>query len=153
MKQPGTAIAGIPVYSNPDPLDFLYHWLRISWAAILPGRLLDDTGDTAGYYVCSVRNIGYPILKSTHESRGHYQIELETSVTALAHTAAEESALAPESAFALSELTRTLCLTFDVATNPAGFVVQRATLRPHSAEAAALVHRYGGGKLPYIWPT
>jgi hypothetical protein len=151
VKRSGTAIGQIPVYSSPAPVDFVYHWLRISWIEIFPGRLIDQSGDTFGRHLCWIRSIGYPVSSSVREVAGHLQVEIETSVSALSHLVSEESSLDPDAIFALSAATRTLALTFELVTDSKGFVVKRVQLRPHSAEDAAVIQRYGGRKEPYLW--
>jgi hypothetical protein len=151
VKRTGTAIGQIPVYSNSDPIDYIYHWLRISWVEVFSGRLIDQTGDTSGRYLCCVRAIGFPVSSSVQEAAGQWRVSVETSVTALAHLANEESSLEPDAVYGLSSVTLTLALAFDLALDAYGFVVRRVELRPHSAEGAAMVQRYGGRKEPYIW--
>ena len=151
MKRSGTAIGRTPVYSEPDPIDFIYHWLRISWVEIFPGHLIDQSGDTLGRHLCCVQSIGYPISSSIRDSWGRNQVSIETSVTALAHLVSEESSLDPDTVFSLSSVTLTLALTFDLGMDGDGFVVKRVQLRPHSAEGAGVVQRYGGRKEPYVW--
>src|SRR5689334_8505730 len=110
MKLSGTAIGPTPVYSEPDPVDFVYHWLRISWVEIFPGRLIDRSGDTFGRYLCCVQSIGYPLSSSVREVAGQLEVVIETSVTALVHVVKEESSLKPDSVFDLSSVTLTLAL-------------------------------------------
>jgi hypothetical protein len=139
------------VYSSPDPVDFAYHWLRISWVEIFPGRLIDQTGDSFGHYLCCIRKIGYPIRAAVREAGPYLQVHLDSSVTGTSHIVAEESNLQPESVFDLATVTLTLSLTVHLTKDAYGFLVSRVHLRPHSAEGEPLVQRYGGRQELYVW--
>lgn len=151
MKQSGFAIWGVPIYSEPEPVDFLYHWLRCSWAAILPGKLIDQNGETSGFYACSAIAIGYPQLaaKSKRLFRP-LSVEIESCIDMMVHRVSEESTLSPESVFSLARKKASIGLTFEIVGRPGRLCVSRVLVRPFSKEGEGLVRNYGGRMQPYV---
>ncbi|MBL8874302.1 MAG: hypothetical protein JNM86_00725 [Phycisphaerae bacterium] len=151
MKQSGFAIWGIPIYSDPEPADFIYHWLRCSWPAILPGKLIDQNGETSGFYICSAVAIGYPqqIAKSKRIFRP-LRVEVESTMDMMARGISEDSALQPESVYSTVPIKATIGLSFDIIGQPGRLCVSRVLVCPFSREREEYVRNYGGRVKPYI---
>lgn len=146
MKQNGVTPSGLPVYSEDDPRDFLWRWLRIAWPHVLCGRFFDQTGDTFGYWVCAVTGVDCPAFApSVAPLCG------EWSMSVVTHTENEDSGLSPDTVFRLERNVWTFVFEADVGGCANGHWVRAFRIRRTTREGEAAAIRWGGDFGFYEW--
>lgn len=154
MIRRGTSPDGVPIYSEDDPVDFLWRWLRVCWPWVLSGRFFDNTGETAGWWLCAVTNVSKPTEPTLEDGRSRaVHITANLPIEVLAHTCNEDSNLNPLQVFRLSPLQCVLSIEAELKCHEGAFEVLAFRSRRTSRDAEGVAARYGGGNFGFhTWP-
>ncbi|MFI4881931.1 MAG: hypothetical protein ACIAQU_05035, partial [Phycisphaerales bacterium JB064] len=152
MVQRGVSAWGGPIHCDDDPIEFIDHWIRMSWAQTLCGRRFNQTGDTFGWYLAHL--VAVDAIRATHRPR-HCCIDVagEVDIHAGVHTCPELSQLRPGAVFELQTVETTLLFRAEVRRTGSVMRVETFSVDPTAKDYQPYRQRFGGPEIWYTWSS